>query len=755
MNPFLFRGTALSLFLSIVLLAALPAPAAETFTHPAYAYSIVPPDGYAVRAFLDDFGVPYYVLTDDKSESPHDLKRGIWIIAFPIPTDDQLDAAIISPLITALIKVAEPGLKIAEERTPVKVGGLNAVMMPVEGMRKVAGAWKAELYVAVQEDHFMVIHHGGPPEEFKALKTKHDTAIKSMIAPLPIKPISELAKGAKPLSEDEAKLLLKKCTPRIRVLGRGDVKDEDTLTHNFATGTGFLIHADGYVITNRHVVESDKDDRSTRLCYDGVELHFDKSLNIKPQRASVVAVSHQWDLALLKIEGNQKWPAVPLADPSRVAAGHRLLVAGWPEPDKYGTENVTISAGKVLGIKTDTRQRPTLIGHDAFTRPGSSGGPVFDLDLGAIIGAHYIAFVPRGKVNGVWQELPGGFKGGVPVSRLLWEFPQVAAHWQDRASTIAERRALVAYFLLQERFGAAFIEAGRALKVKPDDGMTNAYIYRMYALQRDTERAQDALLAARKKPESSYPVVLFASMSALETGDVMQSAYWNVQAFNMAPTHPASHLSHLRTQIAMGGIADQFIGMTQNAMMNAPHPELEMLKGLAGVTRYLKTYNVISLPPKQPPPQQTLIDAIVAFEKSIDLWPARQGLSWANLGILHAIDGRKKKAYACRAIALLASPNDVFTRLAVAHFDLLHGDFASARIQIAEANQIRAMAYGLFLTGWANMLEAKAVAGTNRDAARKLALIGQYQIGISYDGPERQAWWRSYAANVSANILRQ
>lgn len=730
--------------------------AESTFTHPASAYSVVPPDGYAVRAFLDDFGVPYYVLTDDKSESPHDIARGIWIIAFPIPTDDQLDATAISPIITALIQVAEPGLKISEKRTPAKISKLDALSMTVEGSRKVAGAWKGQLYVTVQDDNFLVVHYGSPPQEFDALKPKYEAALQSMVAPLPIKPITTPGKPATPITEDEAKLLLKQCTPRIKVLARSNVKDEDTLDVEYASGTGFLIHPAGYVITNRHVVESNVYPKFTRLCYDRVELHFDKSLKIAPQPAKVVAVSHQWDLALLKIEGDKVWPTVPLADPSLIKANHKLLVAGWPEPAKYGIENLTISAGKVLSIEVDSRGRAMRVQHDAFTRPGSSGGPVFDMDLGAIVAAHYMAYTIKSQVNGVWQEMPGGFKGGVPVSRLLWEFPQVAADWKDRASGIAERRALTSYFLLQERFGAAFIEAEKALKEKPDDGMTNAYVYRMYALQRDTERAQESLLAARKKPESSFPVVLMASQAALETEDVILASQWNVQAFNMAPTNPASHLSHVRASVASGAIgAPQFIGMTRNALNGAPNPELEMLQGLSGLTLYLNNYKVISLPPKQAPPQQMLVDSILAFEKSIELWPARQGIAWANLGILHALDGRKKKAYECRAKALLSSPNDAFARLAIAHLDLLYGDYKSAQRQISEANQIRSTSFALFLTGWANMLEAKATANANVQQARQLAALGQAQIFASFDGPPRQMWWRSYAAHVSSNILNR
>lgn len=723
------------------------------FIHPAQAYSIVPPRDHDVLPFVDALNVPYYVATDSGRKSPEEIPRGIWIVAFPIPTDDQLDPSNISPLITALILAAEPGLEIDGKRAPAKLGQLDAVEMAVGGMRKSTGPWKGRLRIAVQDDNYLVVHYGSEPEKFDALEPTYREAVESMVAPLAIKPVGDGGRGAGRTGEEEAKKLLKQCTPRVRVLARSDVKDEDTLGADYASGTGFLIHPDGYVITNRHVVESSVHRTPVRLCYDAVELHWDKSLDIAPRRAHVIGVSHRWDLALLKIAGSGTWSAVPLAEPEMVREGHKLLVAGWPEPAKYGKESVTISVGRVLGVDADTRGRPLQLRHDAFTRPGSSGGPVFDMDLGAIVAAHYAAYAVRELVDGVWQEMPGGFKVGVPVARLLWEFPQVAAGWRDRARDLDERRALVAYYLLQERFGAAFIEATRALEQAPGDGMTNAFLYRMYALQRDTERAQASLLAARRKPESSYPVVLFASQSALETGDVIESARWNIQAFQMAPAHPASHLAHLRTQIASGGSAGQFVAMTEHALGGVPHPELEMLKGLAGITHYLATYKVIQLPPRQPPPQQTLIDSIVAFERSIELWPAGQGLSWAHLGLVHAVDGRKKKAYECREQALLASPHDVFTRLSVGHLDLLYGDYETARAQIAHANRIRSTGFGLFLTGWANLLEAKTLAASNLERARELARLGRAQIGRSFDGPERQSWWRSYAAAVSSDLL--
>ncbi|MEM8886333.1 MAG: serine protease, partial [Planctomycetota bacterium] len=316
------------------------------FTHPAYAYSLVPPQDYAVRPFVDALGIPYYVLTDERSAGAAAITRGVWITAYPIPTDDELDAKTVAPLLTALMAVGAPGLKIDAARTPTKLGAMDAVSMDVGGTHG-KGAWRGRIVLAVQADNVLVVRYGAPAAQFDGLRPRFEAVLASIEAPLPFRPIRFGETG--PLPEEKARALLRQCTPRVRVFARRDVKDPATATIDFASGTGFLFHPAGYVMTNRHVVETNTVGNLTRLCYDPVELVFDASLKIPPQRARVVAVSQQWDLALLRIEGDRTWPVVPLADPARVRPDHELLVAGWPEPQKYGTKGVNIAKGKVIG----------------------------------------------------------------------------------------------------------------------------------------------------------------------------------------------------------------------------------------------------------------------------------------------------------------------------------------------------------------------------------------------------------------------
>lgn len=731
------------------------AQAADRYVHPGGAFSLVPPAGCAVRAFVDELGTPFHVVTDDLAAAhPAQIASGQWLIAVPIPTDEELDAAAIAPLVCAHLVAREPGLNIGAAPRAGRLGSLAALVFPVTGRRMSGAAWEGELHLAVQADSYLVVHQGGPPEQRSAWEPRYAASLATLAAPLPIRPVRD-PRNAKALGADDARRALLACTPRVEVKARKDVKDPRTQVVAFGSGTGFVIHPAGWVVTNRHVVESYAGSGFTRLCYDPVELHFDASVGQAPVVADVVAVSQAWDLALLKLRGERAWPSVPLADPAEVAPGHRVLVAGWPEPDTYGRERATVAEGAVLGLERDSRGRALKVEHDAFTRPGSSGGPVFDLELGAVVAAHYVAVTPRALVGGVWQELPGGYKGGVPVARIVWEFPQVAADWADPARGLAERRALVAFHLLQERFGAAFLEAGRALAEDPADGLTNAFAYRMYAMQLDTERAQAALTRARKRPESSFLVVLLAAQTALENSDPIESHRWCAQAFQAGgPTNPLALLQHVKAQIASGGQADQFLAMTRTAFGRVPVPELESLTGIAAVTRYLATYNVVSVPPASPPSQQLVVDATVALERAIELWPARAGVSWAHLALVHAVDGRGREAEECRARALRSSPTDPFTRLTVAHLDLLNGDFRRAREQIGEAQAMRATQLALFLAGWANILEAREVAKTgDRTRAGAFAELGSAQVSRSTEGPARQLWWRGYSHQVSSRLL--
>lgn len=134
-----------------------------------------------------------------------------------------------------------------------------------------------------------------------------------------------------------------------------------------ATGTGFFIHADGYIATARHVIENAN--RIVVLTPDGRQLE-----------AIVITYSNVFDSAIIKVEG-AGYPVLPFGDSDSVRQGQEVLVVGYPFATRLGRESVTVTRGIVSAL----RPSEGLIQIDAAINPGNSGGPVLN-SRGEVIG---------------------------------------------------------------------------------------------------------------------------------------------------------------------------------------------------------------------------------------------------------------------------------------------------------------------------------------------------------------------------------
>ena len=142
-----------------------------------------------------------------------------------------------------------------------------------------------------------------------------------------------------------------------------------------ATGTGFVVDADGLIVTNEHVVDGSSD--ITVKLGDG-----------KAQRADVVGQDKSTDLALLKIDtGGAKLTPLKLADSSKVQIGDATFAIGNP----FGLED-TLTTGVVSATERqisapDGFSINGVLQTDAALNPGNSGGPLLN-DQGEVIGVN-------------------------------------------------------------------------------------------------------------------------------------------------------------------------------------------------------------------------------------------------------------------------------------------------------------------------------------------------------------------------------
>jgi serine protease Do len=156
--------------------------------------------------------------------------------------------------------------------------------------------------------------------------------------------------------------------PPRRDSDRGDDNGRADPTRRGA-GTGFIIDADGSILTNHHVVEHA--DRITVKLSDGRNL-----------RAHVIGSDQDTDIALIKIDGQSGLPVAPLGDSSALRMGEWVCAIGNP----LGYEHsVTVGVVSFLGRKLFDASLDNYIQTDAAINFGNSGGPLIN-SRGEVIG---------------------------------------------------------------------------------------------------------------------------------------------------------------------------------------------------------------------------------------------------------------------------------------------------------------------------------------------------------------------------------
>ena len=161
-------------------------------------------------------------------------------------------------------------------------------------------------------------------------------------------------------------------------------------------GSGFLIHPDGYIVTNDHVVAGERQISVTQFKGSQTELVKRNYDNVK-----IVATGGNLDLALLKIEGQEegfKFPFVTLGDSPDLKQGQRVFAIGSP----LGLER-SVSEG-IVSLRNRIISDRLHIQTTAEISPGNSGGPLFNYK-GEVVGVNNMKVVSQGA-EGLGFSIP-------------------------------------------------------------------------------------------------------------------------------------------------------------------------------------------------------------------------------------------------------------------------------------------------------------------------------------------------------------
>ncbi|MFO1524164.1 MAG: trypsin-like peptidase domain-containing protein [Kiritimatiellia bacterium] len=162
------------------------------------------------------------------------------------------------------------------------------------------------------------------------------------------------------------------------------------IKHERAQGSGFILTADGYIISNGHVVRGeDPEDPLLPAESITVQLFDDRMF-----RATVVGFWMDPDVSLLKIDPDTPLAPAELADSRAVRTGQRCFAVGNPKGLKR-----TYTGGLISNIeRTDLGTEVPVLQTDAAINPGNSGGPLFDME-GRVIGINTYALTQSNNLG--------------------------------------------------------------------------------------------------------------------------------------------------------------------------------------------------------------------------------------------------------------------------------------------------------------------------------------------------------------------
>ncbi|HEX3819105.1 MAG TPA: Do family serine endopeptidase [Candidatus Sulfotelmatobacter sp.] len=158
-------------------------------------------------------------------------------------------------------------------------------------------------------------------------------------------------------------------------------------------GSGVIVDAKGYILTNRHVI--DKADR--------IRVRFEDDPPGVQHDAKVIGVDSETDLAVVKVEVDRPLPAAKLGNSDGMQVGDWVLAIGSP----FGQAG-TVTAGIVSAKGRDivpNRQFQTFIQTDAAINPGNSGGPLVNMN-GEVIGINTAILSETNAYAGIGFALP-------------------------------------------------------------------------------------------------------------------------------------------------------------------------------------------------------------------------------------------------------------------------------------------------------------------------------------------------------------
>ena len=438
-------------------------------------------------------------------------------------------------------------------------------------------------------------------------------------------------------------------------------------------GTGFFVRRDGYVLTNHHVVWLDSwYGRSVKRYPDRITLEWDERLKRPPIKVTLIdAVRTNYphvDIALLKANGSgyNPMPLTRVFPPGKwVREQDSLLTLGFPavvEMERRMAVTLTTTLGTLSKFNLLPDGTVDDIISDAVIHGGNSGGPMFNLETGSVIGLNTVT-----PVDSRAKTVRTYYSGVVPIDRALEVFPEIVAYPSSGMVKFeaGDFLSLALQFFKQGLYKPALRQVGYALEkdgqyaaayavagdirlaMKDRIGARQNYAK---ALSFDDNHIRALLGLARLFPEKAlqyYSKVINVNPKHHEAltararvflleGKIEKAARDGQEAVRWAGELYAEPHSILGAILYSQGKYEEGRTRYEKAMEIDPH-SAEARFGLVEYHEYLHQYD------------QALaeVEKVVLEAKDQPLWLERAGNTCYSLGVEFDEKGKKKRAHSC------------------------------------------------------------------------------------------------------------
>ncbi len=350
---------------------------------------------------------------------------------------------------------------------------------------------KVWLYHAHSEGTAFFVAVAAPTERFD----QEAALFKRILATVALLPAETVRRPTTTLRPQEVVERYKASVVKVHTYFRTDQGEEEY------TGTGWFVRQDGYLFTNWHVV-------TVKGRYaDRIEVEWDVTLRRPKIQAKLIGAAQSEyptvDVALLKVPGTgyRPFPVARTTPQGRlVQEQDRVLVLGFPGITEQDYQDRPLTLTTTEGTISKFVQRldgnTDVLFYTAPSNQGNSGGPVFDLDAGAVVALHTLG-TSMPAMNSKLKVRALGYSRGVPIDAALENFPEVLSYPEDveKTFTADDYAALGAQYLQRGQVEPALRQLRAALRKKDDHVLALTHLAR--ALQQ-SGRAKEALEAAEQ-----------------------------------------------------------------------------------------------------------------------------------------------------------------------------------------------------------------------------------------------------------------